>query len=206
MPLGCRGCRPGHTLPRHHPGRPGLWCALQGLLCLLGVGVADPWAHSTPSPSWPAWPLVRPPGFAAHLGCRGCRPGHTLPRHHPGRPGLWCALQGLLRILGVGVADLGTLYPVTILAGLGFGAPSRVCCAFWIFAGGPVTKVLDHDLVTDLGGLAFGAASGAAVPLGYRLKGLYPRLCIHSGLTCQLSLSATACRSYLCGSCIIWLA
>ena len=68
-------------------------------------------------------------------------------------------------------ADLGALYPVTILAGL-----------------------------------AFGAASGPAVPLEYRLKRLYPRFCIHSSLTWQLSLSATACRSYLCGSCIIWLA
>ena len=29
-------------------------------------------------------------------------------------------------------ADLGALYPVTILAGLAFGAPSRVCNAPWI--------------------------------------------------------------------------
>ena len=29
-------------------------------------------------------------------------------------------------------ADLGALYPVTILAGLAFGAPSRICCASWV--------------------------------------------------------------------------
>ena len=121
------------------------------------------------------------------------RPGRALPRHHPGRPGLWCALQGLQCTLDTGFSDLGALLPVTILAGLAFGAPLVVLFRVYGVALSPSNGSSSNTMCRVFGciSLSMCSASGASACMSLRSRICISCTCPHgrSPATCSVSQS-----------------